>query len=173
MSSGALQKHSLMFLTYSGFLFTAGKWSGADKSAPHHGDLCVNWGECWIDYDSHSAPFDLHVYSHMIPAQHIQPCRKQFCLLCLGLLDTALYILFCFFKCMFKVEYIYIMLPYAALFHLQRCVLYTVNFTSYQKYIILEANWVKCSQCACNSLAIVWGVKFTWLFLLEELKGGR
>lgn len=64
------------------------------------------------------------------------------------------------------------MFPYAAIFHLLRYVLYTVNFTSYQKYI-MEANWVKCSQCACNSFAIVWGVKFTWLFLLEDLKGGR
>lgn len=37
--------------------------------------------------------------------------------------------------------YVYkIMFPYAATFNFQRYVLYIVNFTSYQKYITLEAN---------------------------------
>lgn len=81
------------------------------------------------------APFDPR--PPPAPAQHTRSCPRHPTLRP-RLLET-LGILCCFLECLLEVEYIK-MFPSAALFRSQRYVLYTVNSTPHQKYVVLEAN---------------------------------
>lgn len=144
----------------------SGKWSAADRSAPGQGDLCVNWGECWTDYNLHCAPFDLCTYLRLIPVQHIEPCTKQLSPLSMA---TRYYMRDC------HLFSLYVCLKWNTdNSPLHCCILFSkICFVHCKFYFLPTGSKVKCCQCGCNSFAVVWGVKFAWLFLLKDLEGGR